>query len=172
MARQRSNTMGLLATRPRAHVSYDIVRGVEEGLCESLGWQRVKPSVRPRQYFAKAMAAGSMPRLFRSKRSLFMVAMGAYRIADYAADWRAATGKKAVWLFDAWPSSYRYIQDVTKRYGIDLLFVTAKQSAERLNRAIDGVDVEWCPEPLVEMGFKSPPLEDRKVGVLDRKSVV
>lgn len=156
----------ILRTRCYRHVSHETVQGVEDGLSEVLGWQIVRPMPRGIQAVGKASAAASLPKTIKRRRSLLMVAMGAHRIAEYAADWRAATGRRGVWLFDAWPSTYREIDELTKKYEIDVLFVTAKQSAERLDRTLGGVDVKWCPEPLVELGFKNKPWAERKIGVL------
>lgn len=70
------------------------------------------------------------------------------------------------WAFDVWPASYEAMAENVKRYRIDYLFVTAKQSAERLERAVSGCDVKWCGEPFIDLGFKSKPWDERKTDVL------
>lgn len=148
------------------HVTDDVVRRLEDDVSSATGWPIKEPCSGPFQKLARACAALSMPFPLRKNRDLFMVMMGAHRFPLNAADWGATKGRKVAWAFDVWPASYQAIVEYLQKYRIDYLFVTSKQSAERLERAVSGCDVKWCAEPFIDLGFKCKPWEDRTTDVL------
>jgi hypothetical protein len=148
------------------HVTDALVRRLEDEVGKATGW-KVCPAYHPwLQKGARALAAVPLPFPLKKSRDLFMVEMGTHRVPWNAADWMATRGRRVAWAFDVWPADYETMIGHLKRYGIDALFVTAKQSADRLERAVSGCDVKWCAEPLIALDFKNRPWRERQIQVL------
>jgi hypothetical protein len=142
------------------------VHKLEDEIGRATGWA-VEPSYgKLVQKLARACVATGAPFPFKKARDAFMVVMGTHRLPLNAADWLATRGRRIAWAFDVWPESYDAMVAYLKRYGIDALFVTAKQSADRLERTTTGCDVKWCAEPLIDLGFRPKPWNERKTDVL------
>ncbi len=148
------------------HVTDAVVQALEDEVSAATGWKVEPPFGKELQKSARALAAAQLPFPIRKDRDLFMVMMGAHCIPFNAADWLATRGRKVAWMFDAWPRDYEALQTNVRRYKLDALFVTAKQSADRMARAIDTCTVKWCAEPLVDLGFKVKPWGDRTTDVI------
>lgn len=95
-----------------------------------------------------------------------MVMLNPETIALNAAEWLATRGTKVAWLFDAWPAADDVVLEAVERYALDKVFVTASQSAQRLNDKAEHDRFLWCPEPLVDLGFRSKPWSERTIDVL------
>src|SRR5690349_19670231 len=120
------------------HVTDAIVRALESEIGRATGWG-IEDAYGPLvQKFARASVAANFPFPFKKHRDLFMVMMGTHRIPLNAADWLATRGRRVAWAFDVWPNSYDAMAENLRKYKIDVLFVTAKQSADRLERAVTG----------------------------------
>lgn len=154
-------TYRIVRAKPHGHVTDAVVTALEDEVSKATGWPIEKA-------FSDAVqrVARSVPIPIKKHRDLFMVMMGPYRIPLNAADWSATKGKRVAWVFDVWPSSYADLATFAKRYKLDALFITAKQSADRMARALEGCQVKWCPEPLIDLGFKDKPWAERTVDVL------
>jgi hypothetical protein len=59
------------------------------------------------------------------------------------------SGRKSVYLFDAWPQNFEKIHSFVRDWGIQQLFVSASQSAERLATMIKICAIHWIPEILM-----------------------
>ena len=166
MASSAIDRFRIVRAHRHRHVTDDVVHRLEEEMWHATGWPIEEPFAGFVQRVARGCAAASLPFPMRRQRDVFMVMMGPYRVALNAADWLATSGRKVAWMFDVWPNAYQDLADLVKRYKIDALFITSKQSADRLSRAVSGCDVKWCPEPLVDLGFRPKPFEERKTEVI------
>ncbi len=156
----------IVSAQRQGHVTDAVVQALEDEVAAATGWKIEQPFPKALQKTARALASVSLPFPFKKNRDVFMVMMGAYRIPSNAADWLATRGRKIAWVFDVWPVSYKDLEVFVRRYKIDALFVTAKQSADRMSRAIDTCEVKWCAEPLVDLGFRTKPWGERKTDVI------
>lgn len=151
----------IVRAKPHGHVTDAVVTALEDEVAKATGWPVEKPFSDAVQRVARAV-----PIPVKKDRDLFMVMMGPYRIPLNAADWAATRGKRVAWVFDVWPSSYADLAGFAKRYKIDALFITAKQSADRIARTLENCQVKWCPEPLIDLGFQSKSWSERTIDVL------
>lgn len=156
----------IVRSQPQRHVTDVVVNKLEDEVSAATGWKVEPPYGKLLQKAARLCATTSTPFPLRKGGGLFMVMMGAHRIPLNAADWLATRGRRVAWLFDAWPSSYRDLATLARRYRIDLLLITAKQSADRMAREIESCEVKWCAEPFVDLGFKSKLWIERAVDVI------
>lgn len=151
----------IVRAKPHGHVTDAVVAALEDAVAQATGWPVEKAFSDAVQRVARAV-----PIPVKKDRDLFMVMMGPYRIPLNAADWAATRGRRVAWVFDVWPSSYADLAGFVRRYKIDALFVTAKQSADRIARTLEGCMVKWCPEPMIDLGFHSKPWAERTIDVL------
>jgi hypothetical protein len=156
----------IVRAQGHGHVTDAIVQKLEDEVAAATGWKVEAAMPGAMQKAARAAASVGSPFPVRKSRDLFMVMMGPHRIPLNAADWLATKGRKVAWLFDVWPGSYDDLALYARRYGLDALFVTAKQSADRLERALDACEVKWCAEPFVDLGFQPRPWSYRKTDVV------
>ena len=160
--------MRLLTADHGSHVS---IRTVEAlwAVLEGQGWVR---------HVAKNPANGQrMDQIIRKLQvgrwwpggrgeATFVVLMGPYRIQDYAWSLLRAKSPKSALMFDVWEQDIAYVARIMAAYGLDHVFLTAKQSSEMLG-AVVGLDrVTWFPEALPHMPPESPNLKDRPTDIL------
>jgi cystathionine beta-lyase/cystathionine gamma-synthase len=67
-----------------------------------------------------------------------------------------------LYLFDAWPETFNLIRKIVKAYNIKILFISSKDSAERLQALLPGISVVWCPEGVRTKTYRSSeyPMKD------------
>jgi len=75
-------------------------------------------------------------------------------------------GFKSIYMFDAWPSYYKYINRFITDFNVDVLFVSSKQSAESLNKLIGRNNVFWIPEGVDPKEYKFYPNNEKDIDVL------
>ena len=73
---------------------------------------------------------------------------------------------KSVYLFDAWPKDYNKIVDFCCKYKIDYLFVTSKQSTNRLSELMPDVCVRYVPEAVRVERYSQSDYSSRTIDVL------
>lgn len=166
MAEGAPTSYRIVRARQHAHVTDSVVRALEDEVSAATGWRVVEPFGPLMQKVARGLRAASIPFPFKRHGDVFMVMMGPHRVPLNAADWLSARGRRVAWMFDVWPKDYDDLAAYVRQYGIDALFITAKQSADRIARALEGCDVKWCPEPCVDLGFRTKPWNERKTDVL------
>jgi hypothetical protein len=71
-----------------------------------------------------------------------------------------------LYLFDAWPKYYPLICKIAKAYNISHLFVSSKQSAEKLDVLLEKTNVYWCPEACKPDEYKPFNYKDKDIDVL------
>jgi len=78
---------------------------------------------------------------------------------------------KSVFLFDAWPDTYDSIVCFCRRYHIDFLFITSKQSTAALSKRLPDTCVSYIPEAinLRHYHYEPPSRKDIDVLALGRK---
>jgi hypothetical protein len=156
----------IVTAKRHNHVTDAVVQRLEEEVSAATGWKIERQFGEFLQKSARALAAAGLSFPIKRERDLFMVMMGAHCIPFNAADWLATRGRRVAWMFDAWPRDYEALQENVRKYRVDALFVTAKQSADRMARAIDTCEVKWCAEPLIDLGFKVKPWGERTTDVI------
>lgn len=162
MATMHSLPLDVVRAIPHGHVVDEVVSKLEEDLALALGSRLL--SARPLLAQKLARATAIFPQ--GKNRGVMMVMMGTYRIPLNAADWRSSCGIRAAWLFDAWPDSLQDLRELVHTFGLTHLFVTAKQSALAIEKIVTPCQVEWLPEPLIDLGFSPVPWSKRKDSVM------
>lgn len=74
--------------------------------------------------------------------------------------------KKALYLFDAWPDQYDQIEKTINRNKTNILFVSAKQSAEQLALRLKKCIVIWCPEACNVTYYRFKSFSNRTIDIL------
>ncbi len=156
----------IVSAQRHNHVTDAVVQALEDEVAAATGWKIEQPFREKVQKSARALASVPLPFPIKKNRDLFMVMMGTHRAPLNAADWLATRGRRVAWMFDVWPKDYKALGSYVQKFKIDVLFVTAKQSADRLSRAIDTCSVKWCAEPFIDLGFKVRPWGDRSTDVI------
>ena len=85
--------------------------------------------------------------LFTPKVSsdLFYISMGISE-ANRSIPYALFSSNNGLYLFDAWPKYFPIITQIVKAYNITNLFVSSKESAEKLDNLLEKTKVHWCPE--------------------------
>lgn len=102
--------------------------------------------------------------VYRNPKNYFVVLMGPRFPKCFPYFLR--NGRKAVFLFDAWPSYYPYITRFINDFKVDYVFVSSEQSAWNLNRIIGKKNVYWIPEGVNPGDYQFLPVENRDIDVL------
>ena len=95
---------------------------------------------------------------------VFSIAMGIGGFKDILVHKMAK--KKALYLFDAWPSQYNQIQRLIEINKTNLLFVTSKQSTEELAGRLQNCKVIWCPEGCNSEDYRPISYKNRNIDIL------
>jgi len=143
----------------RYHPSHDIVQEFETAILKDPDVQAVGPV---NQYWLAALYAGwqawsrfSPSQGVKKTRSAKQHSPQAHE--DYFAVLMSLNpqkclpfflyqGRRSVYLFDAWPQYYDRISSFVQDWGIQQVFVSASQSAERLSASIESCTFHWIPE--------------------------
>lgn len=74
---------------------------------------------------------------------------------------------KALWMYDAWEPLYPDIENTIRRFGINLLFISNKQSVTYLNKLpLVNFKAYWIPEAIDPSLYKTKPFEERSIDIL------
>lgn len=160
--------MKILIADHGTHVALRTVEHLWDALA-GLGWVRtpVSSPVNGQQLdrlIRKLTLGRWLPK--RRGEGTFVVLMGPYRIPAYAWALLRAKQPKAALMFDVWEQDIEYVARIMASYGLDHVFLTAKQSAEMLAERAGPGRVTWFPEALPHMPPESPGLCERPVDVL------
>lgn len=72
------------------------------------------------------------------------------------------------YCFDCWPSAYERWAQFFRATQMKIAFISARQSAEWMAKAIPGLDAIWMPEAIELAGYATPlPFEQRAIDVLE-----
>jgi hypothetical protein len=82
------------------------------------------------------------------------------------APWFMRSGRKSVYMFDAWPSKHRQIIDLVESWGVQYAFVSSSQAAERLANISDRCTFIWVPEGIDPTRYQSRSPLERDIDVL------
>lgn len=74
--------------------------------------------------------------------------------------------KRACYIFDAWPNTYREIERFVKDCKPDALFVSSSQAADALSQKLDSVNVLWIPEGVNSGEYKYKPYQKKTIDIL------
>ena len=73
-------------------------------------------------------------------------------------------GRRSVYLYDAWPSTFATIERLARRWDVDDLFISASQAAEALAAAMPERQVVWIPEGIDSSVYKRRPISSAGTG--------
>ena len=102
-------------------------------------------------------------RFFFPKTGQFVVFMGPRFPKWFPYIYRK--GYKAIYLFDAWPSTHSFIKRFTGDYDIKNLFVSSLQATEMLNKLFGKRICCWAPEGIYPPDYKSYTPEEKNIDV-------
>lgn len=74
-------------------------------------------------------------------------------------------GPKAVYLMDVWPSVRDRVVAFVRAFAVDHVFVSSSQSADYVRERVSA-SVHWVPEGINPALYRSRPLAERDIGVL------
>ncbi|HEX2723680.1 MAG TPA: hypothetical protein VHM24_12255 [Gemmatimonadaceae bacterium] len=150
--------MQLINRPPRNyHVSHDTVVELETAI---LADSRVTPAdiSRPAEIMVDT-AARALRRAGADLGSLLRVSTrkGAAMDRDYmavmmeldpvkTAPWFIHRARRSLYLFDAWPQRHAEIRRFVQTWGVDFVFVSSSEAAERLRASADRCGFFWIPE--------------------------
>jgi glycosyltransferase involved in cell wall biosynthesis len=78
----------------------------------------------------------------------------------------ALSASKHIYIFDAWPSSYDQIVKFMAHFRVTNLFVSSRQSAQRLDKLSSSTRVHWIPEGVDPTRYLHKPSNQRRIDVL------
>lgn len=99
-----------------------------------------------------------------ARRELFTVLMGSQFQKCFPHF--LLSGKKAIYLFDAWPSQHERIKRFVGYLGLNRVFVSSSQAAERLQAGLASPLFDWVPEGINPEEYRAYPPEMRDIDVL------
>lgn len=73
---------------------------------------------------------------------------------------------RSIYLFDAWPKDYDKIIHFVEKYKINFAFITARKSAEELNKRTNKTTFFWIPEGIKKDEYKHKPYAEKNIDVL------
>jgi hypothetical protein len=76
------------------------------------------------------------------------------------------SGRKSIYLFDAWPASHARILRFVQSWEVDDVFVSSSQAAERLNQQIGARRFTWMPEAISPEKYRHRPYAEKDIDVL------
>ena len=82
------------------------------------------------------------------------------------APWLVRSGRKSVYMFDAWPAKHAEIRDFVDSWGIQYAFVSSSQAAERLSRLSDHCTFIWVAEGVDPLQYRQRSFIERDIDVL------
>lgn len=170
-----------LITRPprRYHVSQDVVTELEQAI---LADPRVFPA---RSNPAIASLVGGATRALRKGGADLGSLVGVGRRSsghgsperDYlavmleidaarTAPWFIRSGRRSIYLFDAWPARHGAIRDFVEAWGIQYAFISSSQAAARLSKLSDRCTFIWVPEGVDPTQYHQRSFIEKDIDVL------
>jgi|WetSurMetagenome_2_1015567.scaffolds.fasta_scaffold85579_2 hypothetical protein len=136
------------------HVSMSDVSDLEESFLQIANFKILKESVFLRKFIKLPVAQVMNLLLPKYLSPVFCISMGA-RGVNRGFPYLFLSDENFLFLFDAWPGSYKLISRITKVYNIKILFITSKQSANILGELLPDIKVIWCPEGIKFENYKA-----------------
>lgn len=168
--------MQLIVRRPRRyHVSHDIVEELESAILRDM---RVTPATMNRVVNTGITAAarvlawvglefGALPGVRRRQAAgadYFAVMMDLD--STPLAPWFSRNARKSVYMFDAWPATHRAITRFVEDWGVQYVFVSSRQAAERLAPVSESSTFIWIPEGIDPARYRRRAAGERDIDVL------
>ncbi len=76
------------------------------------------------------------------------------------------TARKAIYLFDAWPSEHEVIARFVTLFDVANVFVSSRQAADMLQSKVDTSKFHWLPEGIRPEDYKQYPYESKDIDVI------
>ena len=86
--------------------------------------------------------------------------------AARTAPWFIRTGRRSIYLFDAWPARHGEIRSFVETWGIQYAFISSSQGAERLTKLSDRCTFMWVPEGVDPSGYQQRSFLEKDIDVL------
>ena len=86
--------------------------------------------------------------------------------AARTAPWFVRTGRRSIYLFDAWPARHGEIRDFVETWGIQYAFISSSQAVERLSRLSDRCTFIWVPEGVDPARYQQRSFIEKDIDVL------
>jgi len=138
--------MYLVSSALKNHVSVMTINDFEDELLKLPGWKKKNVAFS----WVPEVILKRISRLLKNikvKDTFFAVIMDTAvfhrRVFPYLTS--NSTGK-AIYLFDAWEPLYPKIQELLVEYKFDLIFISAKKTAEHFSSVLKNKKVFWTPE--------------------------
>jgi hypothetical protein len=170
-----------LITRPprKYHVSHDTVAELERAIladsrvvpAQSIGALEGLVDGATRALRKAGTDIGSVLRVNRRsdstaspRRDYFAVTME----LDPArtAPWFIRTSRRSIYLFDAWPARHGAVRSFVERWGIQYVFISSSQAAERLSTLSDRCTFIWIPEGVDPAAYQQSSFLEKDIDVL------
>jgi hypothetical protein len=78
-----------------------------------------------------------------------------------------SSGRKALYLFDAWPNTHEAIRETLEAWKIEQVFVSSSQAADLLGKSIPGCKFNWIPEGVNPDSYHFLPYGEKDIDVLE-----
>ncbi len=154
----------------KQHVSMSDVDDFESSIMEMSDFEICNESRYLRRLIRPHVAALINKLCPKFKAPCFCISMGASGVSRSFPHMFFSDGN-VLYLFDAWPETFDVIRKIVRSYNIRILFISSKDSAERLQALIPGLSVIWCPEGVRNQSYRASeyPMKDIDVLQLGRK---
>jgi hypothetical protein len=86
--------------------------------------------------------------------------------AARTAPWFIRSGRRSVYLFDAWPARHGEIRSFVEAWGIQYAFISSSQGAERLTKLTDRCTFMWVPEGVEPSRYQQRSFIEKDIDVL------
>lgn len=97
-------------------------------------------------------------------RDYFVVLMGA--VFSKCAPYFMLSGRKSIYLFDAWPSDHEKIIKFINFWQIDNVFLSSSQATEMLSASVRECNFYWLPEAINPSLYRASPYAEKDIDVL------
>src|ERR1035437_10145803 len=158
--------MYLVTSGSKNHVSVITINNLENELLKLPGWKKKNTifSWVPEVMLEKM---GSILKNIYVKNTFMAVIMdiAAFHKRVFPYLTFNSTGK-AIYLFDAWEALYPEIQELLIEYNFNLIFISAKKTAEHFSSVLDNKKVFWIPEGITTEHFTFADYENKTIEVL------
>lgn len=155
------------------HVSFDAIEEFEKSLLNDR--KKFKPVKQPHsvlqiayKIFEKLGIHYLIIKLLslfnRESTDFFTILMG----ADFSKcfPFFSSRGKKAVYIFDAWPETHQKIERHIEAYGISVIYFSSFQVSELFKKKFPTKKIKWIPEGIDSNQYSFKTLEQKNIDVL------
>jgi hypothetical protein len=147
------------------HVSVITINDLENELLKLPGWKKKSTAFEwvPEGFLDKI--AGLL-RNIKIKNTFFAVIMDTNVFHKRTFPYLAFDSvDKAIYLFDAWEPIYPKIQELLTEYNFNLIFISAKRTAEHFSSVLNNKKVFWVPEGITTEHYKFAEYKDKTIDV-------